>query len=112
MANENERPRAGGRAIAIGGRRAPWLPVCFGAGIVVYFIAPAEPSWIAAAASFLALAFVVFLSRARPVAFAISLALAAAAAGFAAGALRGALVAHPVLLRPSATLTLTGFVEA
>ncbi len=144
MANENERPRAGGRAVAIGGRRlpeigtligdlwqaageqlsrafraeaeaarlAPWLPVCFGAGIIVYFIAPAEPSWIAAAASFLALAFVVFLSRSRPVAFALSLALAASAAGFAAGALRGALVAHPVLLRPSATLTLAGFVEA
>jgi len=144
MADENERPRASGRAVAIGGRRlpeigaligdlrqaageqlsgafraeaeaarlAPWLPVCFGAGIIVYFIAPAEPSWIAAAASFLALAFVVVLSRARPVAFAIALALAAAAAGFAAGTLRGALVAHPVLLRPSATLTLAGFVEA
>jgi competence protein ComEC len=144
MANENERPRTGGRAAVIGGRRAPgigalggdllqaageqlasafraeaeaarlapWLPVFFGIGIIFYFVAPAEPSSIAAAASFLALAFVVFLSRARPVAFAISLALAATAAGFAAGTLRGAFVAHPVLLRPTATLTLAGFVEA
>jgi hypothetical protein len=98
MANENERPRAGGRIAVIGGRRAPeigallgdllgaaggelahafraeaeaarlapWLPVCFGIGIIFYFTAPAEPSWIAAAASFIALACIVFLSRARP----------------------------------------------
>ena len=98
MANENERPRAGGRTATIGGRRVPeigalvgdllqaaneqlagvfraeaeaarlarWLPVCFGIGIIFYFTAPAEPSWIAAAASFLALACIVFLSRARP----------------------------------------------
>lgn len=144
MANENERPRTGGRTAAIGGRRAPsfgvlagdlwqaaggqfarafraeadaarlapWLPICFGIGIILYFAAPAEPSLIAAAASFLFFALVVFLSRARPVAFAVTLGLAATTAGFAAGTLRGALVAHPVLLRPTATLTLAGFVEA
>ena len=121
MAND-ERPRSGGRAITIGGRRAPelgallgdlwhaigahlaraflaeaeaarlapWLPVFFGGGIIVYFAAPAEPSWIAASVSFLGLAFVVFLSRARPVAFAISLALAATAAVMAV-ILRGSL---------------------
>ncbi len=100
------------RAEADAARLAPWLPVFFGIGIIVYFAAPAEPSLIAAVAGFLVLAVVVFLSRARPVAFAVSLALATTVAGFAAGTLRGAMVAHPVLLRPTATLTLAGFVEA
>jgi competence protein ComEC len=144
MAGENERARVGGRAITIGGRRAPefgallgdlwqaagehlahafraeaeaarlapWLPVFFGTGIIFYFAAPAEPSLMAATAAFFFFAFVVFLSRARPVAFAISLALAATAAGFTAGTTRGVVVSHPVLLRPTATLTLAGFVEA
>jgi hypothetical protein len=43
------------RAEADAARLAPWLPVCFGIGVIFYFTAPAEPSWIAAATSFLAL---------------------------------------------------------
>lgn len=93
-------------------RLAPWLPICFGIGILLYFAAPAEPSLIAAGASALTLAFVVFLSRARPFAFVAAMAFAAVAAGFAAGTLRGRLVAHPTLSRPTQTLVLTGFVEA
>jgi competence protein ComEC len=100
------------RAEAEAARLAPWLPVSFGIGIIFYFTAPAEPSWIAAAASFLAIVLIAFLSRARPVTFAISLALAAMAAGFTAATLRGAFVAHPVLLHPTATLVLADFVEA
>lgn len=145
MANEFEKPRAGGRAVAIDGRRAakefgsqlgeylfaardalarafhteaeaarlaPWLPVCFGAGIVFYFAAPAEPSLIAAVISTAALFLIAFLSRNRPVAFAIAAGLVAIAAGFAAGTLRAHVVAHPTLIRPTQTLVLTGFVEA
>ena len=62
----NEQLAGAFRAEAEAARLARWLPVCFGIGIIFYFTAPAEPSWIAAAASFLALACIVFLSRARP----------------------------------------------
>lgn len=145
MANENDPPRARGRAAIIGRRRvaiqggalvgdywsaaaeqfsravqaevdaarlAPWLPVGFGIGILFYFAAPAEPSLIAAAAAALVLGFIGYLSRARPLAFVVALALVSVASGFAAGALRGRLVAHPMLSRPTQTLVLTGFVEA
>jgi competence protein ComEC len=142
MADKSERPRAGARAVALGGRAAawtatggfapalwrrleeavraeadaarlaPWLPVCFGTGIVFYFAAPQEPAIAAGLGALALFAVVAFLSRERPVAFAISLALAVTAAGFAAGTLRGLYVAHPMLSRPTQTVSLTGFVEA
>lgn len=145
MANENERPRAGSRAAAIGGQRAaawvgaltgdffpairreignaahaeaeaarlaPWLPVCFGIGILFYFAAPQEPSLWVAAGTFVVLALIAFVSREKPIAFAVCLALAAVAAGFSIGSLRGQLVAHPTLTRPTQTVVLTGFVES
>ncbi len=113
MANEFEKPRARGCAVAIDGRTArqfgsqlgeflsatrealsrafqaeaetariaPWLPVCFGVGIIFYFAAPAEPSLIAASISTAILVLSAFLSRKRPVAFVFALGLAAIAAG-------------------------------
>jgi competence protein ComEC len=80
MAETDGRPRATGRAAAIGTRRATefgarlgerlaaglaalgellraeaeagqlasWLPIAFGSGILLYFAAPAEPSFAAA----------------------------------------------------------------
>lgn len=99
-------------AEADAGRLAPWLAVGFGIGVLLYFAAPAEPSLLASAVLLAAVAALAWAARARPFTFALLLALLAAGAGFAAGTLRGALVAHPVLVRPTGTVTLTGFVEA
>jgi len=101
-----------GRAETEAARLAPWLPVLFGTGILFYFAAPREPSPAAALCVFCLFSVLAFFCRERPVGFVVTLAFAAAAAGFAAGALRGALVAHPVLTRPTQTIVLQGFVEA
>lgn len=93
-------------------RLAPWLPVLFGVGIILYFAAPREPSLMAVCLTFATLASIAFACRAQPFAFAVSLALAAIAAGFAIGSLRGHWVAHPVLTRATQTVRLTGFVES
>jgi competence protein ComEC len=100
------------RAEADAARLAPWLAVGFGFGILLYFVAPAEPSIYAPAAALVVLVLIAWASRDRPFAFGLVLALISIAAGFGAGCLRGSLVAHPVLTRPTATVTLTGFVEA
>lgn len=100
------------RAEAEAGRLAPWLAVGFGAGILLYFAAPSEPSVLAPAILIVALVALAWASRERPVAFGFSLALISIAAGFAIGCLRGALVAHPVLTRATGTVTLQGYVEA
>lgn len=86
-----------------------WLPVAFGAGILVYFAAEREPSLIAALAVTLALAAIAVLAQARPLGFALSVGAATFAAGFTDAALRTALVAHPLLARP-AVATVSGFV--
>jgi competence protein ComEC len=142
MAQEDP-PRAGRRAIALGARRAagadalgdlfaaagqalaalfraeadvarlaPWLPVAFGIGILIYFAAPAEPSPIAAAIALVLMLLAVLASREYAVVFALTLALAFVAAGFAASTLRAAMVAHPVLARSPGPITLKGFVES
>ena len=100
------------RAEADAGRLAPWLAVGFGAGILFYFGAPTEPSIFAAAATVAAFTAIAWVSRERPVAFAISLILLSVAAGFGAGCVRGLTVAHKTLTRPTGTLTVVGFVEA
>jgi competence protein ComEC len=103
---------AASRLEADAGRLAPWLAVAFGIGILLYFGAPSEPSLYAAPIPIVLCAVVAWVSRERPFAFALSLALVAAAAGFAAGCLRGALVAHPLLTRTTGVVTVRGFVEA
>ncbi|MDO8535014.1 MAG: competence protein ComEC, partial [Xanthobacteraceae bacterium] len=100
------------RAEADAARLAPWLPVAFGIGILLYFAAPAEPLLWAPLTSVAGFGVIAWISRERPFAFAVALALAAVAAGFSAASLRAALVAHPVLTRPIATVAITGFVEA
>jgi competence protein ComEC len=100
------------RAEADAGRLAPWLAVGFGAGILLYFGAPTEPSVLAAAATVAAFVAIAWASRERPVAFATSLILLSVAAGFGAGGARGLTVAHKTLTRPTGTLTIVGFVEA
>ncbi len=67
------------------GRFALWLPVCLGAGVLLYFARPAEPAWWPApAAAALALALAILGWR-RPVPRAAGLALLMAALGVAAG---------------------------
>jgi competence protein ComEC len=94
------------------GRLAPWLAAGFCAGVLLYFVAPQEPSWIAAVLFFAASGGLAYGLRRRPLAFAATAFIASLAAGFATGAVRGAMIAHPVLTAPTATVTLQGFVEA
>src|SRR5437588_3889628 len=93
------------------GRLLPWLPICFGFGVVLYFTAAREPSLRAALP--LAGIFVVaaFLARARPVAFPILLGVTAIAAGFATATLRSARIAHPILQHTAWNIPISGFVE-
>lgn len=100
------------KAEADAARLAPWLAVGFGTGIILYFAAPSEPALLAPAAAATALAAVVWISREHPAAFVLSVALLSIVAGFGAGCLRTALIAHPVLTRPTGAVSLKGFVEA
>ncbi len=93
------------------GRLLPWLPVCFGTGVVLYFTAAREPSLWAALPLVGTFAAAAFLARRRPVAFPVLLGLAAIAAGFATATLRSARVAHPVLQHTAWNVPITGFVE-
>jgi len=94
------------------GRLAPWLAAGFCGGVLLYFLAPREPSWIAALALVVAMGWAAYYLRERIVAGPMLLLLSAIAAGFATGSLRGAMIAHPVLTSQTSTVTLQGFVEA
>jgi competence protein ComEC len=88
-----------------------WLPVAMGAGIVAYFGAREEPNlWAPLLALALTGCLAVRLSRRGGVGFRVALAAAAAFGGFAAGCLRTASVAAPVLDRPRVA-RLVAFVE-
>ena len=93
------------------GRLAPWLPVAYGFGIVLYFTAGREPAWWAAAGATLAALALVVLLRRRSVGFALALGFAALAAGFATATLRTVRIAHPVLQYRVASAAIAGFVE-
>lgn len=93
------------------GRLAPWLAAGFCGGVLLYFLAPNEPSWIAALLFAAGSAWLSFWLRERVVALAITAMVAAIAAGFATGSVRGAMVSHSVLATQTPTLTLQGFVE-
>ncbi len=93
------------------GRLMPWLPICFGLGVVVYFTAHHEPSLWAAFGLAGVLALAAVLSRARPIAFPVLLALAATAAGFATVTWKSARIAHPILQHTAWNIAISGFVE-
>jgi competence protein ComEC len=93
------------------GRLMPWLPVCFGLGIVLYFTADHEPSLSASLILAGFVATLTFLARARPVAFPLLLGAAAATAGFATATLKTVRVAHPILLHTAWNIPLSGFIE-
>lgn len=92
------------------GRGALWLPVLFGAGVLVYFGLAAEPSGLLttiAAMTFIAAA---IATRHRPVMFRLLVALAAVAAGLCWMKFRTELVARPIA--PAAyTGGLAGWIE-
>src|ERR1044072_5631269 len=93
------------------GRLLPWLPVCFGIGIVIYFAAEHEPALWAGPAVAGVLAITTYIARARPVAFPLLIGATAAAAGFAVATVKTARVAHPILQHSAWNVPLSGFIE-
>ena len=93
------------------GRLMPWLPVAFGAGIVLYFTAPREPLLWAPVVLFVALVGATIALRARPIGLPIVLGFAAAAAGFATATVKTAWIDHPVLRHPVSSVSVAGWIE-
>ncbi len=87
-----------------------WLPVAAMGGVALNLSADSEPALWAPVALTLVFSALAYLSRARPVAFGVTLAFAAVFAGFLAMSLRTARVAAPVLDRIR-IVSLTGSVE-
>ncbi|HEX9324339.1 MAG TPA: DUF4131 domain-containing protein [Xanthobacteraceae bacterium] len=93
------------------GRLVPWLPVAFGAGIVLYFTAPREPLLWAPILLAFALAGATIALRAKPVGLPIMLGFAAAAAGFATATVKTHWIDHPVLRHAVPSAAITGWIE-
>lgn len=92
-------------------RLFPWIAVCFGIGILLFFQADGQPAlWAPLGAFGLCCAASIALRRNMPVLMAM-IALAALFAGFSAGVMRARSVAAPVLNRIT-IITIAGFVEA
>ncbi|HZT25161.1 MAG TPA: ComEC/Rec2 family competence protein [Pseudolabrys sp.] len=94
------------------GRLMPWLPVCYGLGIVAYFSAEREPVWWAADGAAMAAAAIAILARRSSFGLALALGVAAVVAGFATATSHTARIAHRVLDYPVASARITGFVES
>ena len=93
------------------GRGFLWLPVAFGAGILLYFALPAEPwapALVAAAAILIAAA---WRARFRAIVFRVLVVAACAACGLTAAKLRTDRMAAPVMAR-EATVTVSGWIAA
>jgi competence protein ComEC len=93
------------------GRLFPWLAVCFGLGIVIYFTADHEPALWAGLSLAGILGAITYAARARPVALPLLLGATAAAAGFAIATVKTARVAHPILQHSAWNVPLSGFIE-
>ena len=93
------------------GRLMPWLPICFGFGIVLYFTAEREPALWAAVAVSGVFAAVAFLARKRPFAFPLLLGFTAVAAGFATITAKSVRISHPILQHTAWNIAISGFVE-
>jgi competence protein ComEC len=93
------------------GRLLPWLPICFGTGIVLYFTAGREPVVGAPLALTLAFIAAAFLLRRRSLAFPVALAMAAMAAGLATATLKSMVIAHPILRHSAWNVSIRGFVQ-
>ena len=88
-----------------------WLPVAAGAGVLLYFVADAEPSLIVSAGLCLICAALAAAARAQTALCGFLIAFAALFGGLASAGLRTARVAAPVLDRVR-IVELTGYVEA
>jgi competence protein ComEC len=93
------------------GRPILWLPVAFGAGIILYFAAAHEPFWWAGLALTTGCGAAAFALRASIVGFPAMLGLAAIATGFTAATLKTHAISHAVLSTPVFSAQLSGFVE-
>ncbi|QCI68420.1 ComEC/Rec2 family competence protein [Phreatobacter stygius] len=93
------------------GRAFLFLPVGYGAGILLYFSAADEPSLWGPFVATALLALLAYRFRDRRLAFLVATALASVAAGFAAATARTAIAAHPVLGAETGSVTISGWVE-
>lgn len=91
-------------------RLFPWLAVCFGLGIVLFFQAEQPALWAPLGALIVCAAFALRL-RHNLFALLVSIGLAAILAGFSAGIIRTRSVAAPVLAR-TMIVPVSGFIEA
>lgn len=106
------RESAGASALAReldAGRGFLWLPVAFGAGVLIYFALPVEPLLIPTGATVFALAALAYRLRHKPVSGRIAFLALAVLAGVFASTVRTAVVAAPMMPRDM-TVTVTGWV--
>jgi competence protein ComEC len=89
----------------------PWAPIAFGFGVVAYFAAEREPSWIAATALAAGAVTAALLARRHTLMFTGTILVATAALGFAVASIKSALIAHPILDRPIYGASVKGFIE-
>ena len=92
-------------------RLFPWIAVCFGLGVVLFFQADGQPALWAPLGAFALCAAAAIALRRSLTALSVLVALAAVFAGFSAGAIRTRSVAAPVLSRVM-IVPVTGFIEA
>lgn len=92
-------------------RLFPWLAVCFGAGILLFFQAEGKPALWAPLSGLALFAGFAATFRGRPAALAVCVGSAMVFAGFTAGALRSRAVEAPVLSRV-VIAPMSGFIEA
>ena len=89
----------------------PWLAICFGCGVILYFAIDREPAVWATLVLVAGAVTIAVLLRHRPLAFPLALGFAAAACGFTAPTIKCAVIAHPVLSGPLWNVEIAGFVE-
>ncbi len=92
-------------------RLFPWIAVCFGLGIVLFFQADGQPALWAPLGALTLCTVAAVIFRNNLLAFSVTIALAAFFAGFSAGAIRTRSVEAPALSRITIT-HVTGFIEA
>ncbi len=92
-------------------RLFPWIPVCFGGGILLFFQADGAPTLWAPLGAFAICGAAGIGLRRNMTAFVAMIALSAVFAGFSAGLIRTRSVAAPALTRITIT-TISGFIKA
>ena len=92
-------------------RLFPWIAVCFGVGIVAFFLAEGHPGPWGPCMGLCVCTAAAILLRRSPVGSGVAIGLAAVFAGFLAGVIRTNQVAAPALTRTMIT-PLSGFIES